>query len=50
MKQAVNGKLNNGCNTSVFETVKKGTDREEKEHSGPPPLVRGGVEQSETEG
>ena len=33
-----------------FETVKKGTDREEKEHSGIPPLVRGGVEQSETEG
>ncbi len=32
------------------ETVKKGTDREEKEHSDLPPLVRGGVERSETEG
>jgi len=29
-----------------FETVKKGTDREEKEHSDLPPLVRGGVERS----
>ena len=34
----------------VFETAKKGTDREEKEHPDIPPLVRGGVEQSETEG
>ncbi len=33
-----------------IETVKKGTDREEKEHSDLPPLVRGGVERSETEG
>jgi len=33
-----------------LETIKKGTDREEKEHSDLPPLVRGGVERSETEG
>ena len=33
-----------------MKAYKKAREREEKEHSGIPPLVRGGVEQSETEG
>ena len=33
----------------ILETVKKGTDREEKEHSDLPPLVRGGGQTGDPE-